>query len=168
MFLVIQGVADADVGGGLTQKEVGKTVDFCLNAFRDTSPEERQKVLDKVQQVNDKTSGKPEAKEELEKLTEDELQILHHIRARQMLRMEDTFNLNHFGSDAIAGFAPNLKRGKLGLVPKSAPDEASKLEAPVVDLLAMVDEPMAQETEPMGQAESDPVGQAQSAPIAAY
>lgn len=138
--LVIQGIADADVGGGLTQNEVVKTVDFCLNAFKDTSPEERQKVLDKLQTINGTASIHPDSKEDLEKLTEDELKILNHIRARQMLRMEDTFNLNHFGEDAIEGFAPQLKRGKLGLVPKGPIDASSKLEAPIVDLLAQVEE----------------------------
>ncbi|KAH8804523.1 CrpH protein [Xylogone sp. PMI_703] len=138
---IIQGTADADVGGRLTQSEVVKTVDFCLNAFQDTTPEERQKVLDRLKTINGGTSYNVDNKEDLEKFDEDELRILNHIRARQMLRMEDTFNLNHFGSDAIAGYAPNLRTGKLGLVPKADVDSRSKLEAPVVDLLAMVDEP---------------------------
>ena len=137
---VIQGFADADVGGKLTQGEVVKTVDFCLNAFAETSPEERQKVLDKIKAINNGDSNvQLKNHEDLEKLDEDELRILNSIRARQMLRMEDTFNLDHFGSDAIDGFAPNLRRGKLGLTPK-ADDGRSKLDAPVVDLLAAVEE----------------------------
>jgi hypothetical protein len=149
VFLVIQGTADADVGGRLTQGEVAQTVDFCLNAFKETSPEERQKVLDKMKSINGGASI--QAKEDLEKLTPEELEILNHIRARQMLRMEDTFNLKHFGSDAIDGFAPNLVRGKLGLVPKSS-DSRSKLDAPVVDLLAMVkDESMMENSAAMGE-----------------
>ncbi|MCJ1285679.1 hypothetical protein MMC26_005020 [Xylographa opegraphella] len=134
---IIQGTADADVGGKLTQDEVVKTVDFCLNAFKETSPEERQRVLDKVAALNGTTGS--DAKSDLEKLSEDEMKILNHIRAKQMLRMEDSFNLNHFGSDAIDGLAPNLKTGSLGLVPKSM-DAVSKLEAPVVELLNQVEE----------------------------
>ncbi|MCJ1434801.1 hypothetical protein MMC27_004171 [Xylographa pallens] len=134
---IIQGTADADVGGKLTHEEVVKTVDFCLNAFKETSPEERQRVFDKVAAINGTTGS--DSKADLEKLDEDELKILNHIRAKQMLRMEDTFNLNHFGSDAIDGLAPHLKTGSLGLVPKSQ-DTASKLEAPVVDLLKMVED----------------------------
>lgn len=128
------------MGGKLTHDEVVKTVDFCLNAFKETTPEERQKVLDKVAAINGTASINPDAKEELEKFTEDELKILNHIRAKQMLRMEDTFSLNHFGSDAIDGLAPNLRRGTLGLVAKATKDTLSKLEVPVVDLLVQVEE----------------------------
>jgi len=147
LLVVIQGTADADVGGKLTHDEVAKTVDFCLNAFKETSPEERKKVLDKVATINGTASIGPDAKQDLEKLTEDELKILNHIRAKQMLRMEDTFNLNHFGSDAIDGLAPNLVTGNLGLVAKATKDTLSKLEVPVVDLLVQVEE-----TEPISAA----------------
>ena len=78
-------------------------------------------------------------KECLEKLTDDEMQILNSIRAKQMLRMEDTFNLNHFGSDPIDGLAPQLKKGALGLVAKEM-NPLSRLEVPVVDLLRQVEE----------------------------
>ena len=139
IFLVIQGTADADVGGNLTHAEVVKTVDFCLNAFKEVSVADRQKVLDKMAAINGTATAQPD-KQDLEKLTEDELEILNHIRAKQMLRMEDTFNLKHFGSDAIDGLAPNLERGNLGLVAKSAKETISKLEVPVVDLLVQVEE----------------------------
>lgn len=138
-FVVIQGTADADVSGKLTHEEVVKTVDFCLHAFEATSPEERQKVLEKVAAINGASSTVPDDKANLEKLTEDELKILNHIRAKQMLRFEDTLNLNHFGSDAIAGLTPNLKRGSLGLVPQGK-DTLSKLEVPILDLLDQVKE----------------------------
>ncbi|MCJ1430339.1 hypothetical protein MMC29_008257 [Sticta canariensis] len=144
---IIQGTADADVGGKLTHDEVVKTLDFCLNAFKETSPEERQKVLDKVAALNGTASIGTDAKQDLEKLTEDELKILNHIRAKQMLRLEDTFSLDHFGSDAIDGLAPNLKRGSLGLVAKATKDTLSKLDVPVVDLLVQVEE-----TEPVSAA----------------
>ncbi|KAI4155711.1 MAG: hypothetical protein LQ340_000800 [Diploschistes diacapsis] len=137
---IIQGTADADVGGKLTHGEVVKTLDFCLNAFKETTPAERQLVLDKIAALNNSSSATPDAKESLEKLTEDELEILNNIRAKQMLRMEDTFNLDHFGSDAINGFAPHLKRGQLGLVAKATKDTLSTLQAPVVDLLVQVQE----------------------------
>ena len=79
-------------------------------------------------------------KQDLEKLTEDEVNILTNIRAKQMLRMEDTVNLKHFGSDAIDGLAPNLVTGKLGLLVKSEKETLSKLDVPVVDLLVQVKE----------------------------
>lgn len=128
------------MGGKLTHGEVVKTLDFCLNAFKETSPEERKKVLDKVAAINGTTSSGPDAKQDLEKLTEDELKILNHIRAKQMLRMEDSFNLDSFGSDAIGGLAPNLKKGSLGLVAKSTNDTMSKLDAPLFNLQVHAEE----------------------------
>ena len=138
-FIVIQGTADADVSGKLTHEEVVKTVEFCLHAFEATSPEERQKVLEKVATINGASSTIPDDKANLEKLTEDELKILNHIRAKQMLRFEDGLNLNHFGSDAIDGLIPNLKRGSLTLVTQGK-DTLSKLEVPIIDLLDQVKE----------------------------
>lgn len=131
---VIQGTADADVGGKLTQSEVTNTVDFCLNAFDQTKPEDTERVMKKLETLNGEAK-----KEDLEKFTEDELKILNHIRARQMLRMEDTFNVDNFAKDAIDGYVPNLKTGSLGLVREGA-HTTSKLAAPVVDLLRLVDE----------------------------
>ena len=138
------------MSGRLTQSEVNKTVDFCLNAFQDTTAEERQKVLDKLQELNGNSNIPIEATEDIEKFTEEELRILKHIRARQMFRMEDTFNLNHFSEDAIEGYAPNIKRGSLGLVARDMLNSKSKLEAPIVDLLAQVEaDPIAKEQEPV-------------------
>lgn len=144
--VVVEGTADADVGGKLTHEEVVRTVDFCLHAFKETSLEERQKVLEKVVAINGDSSTVPDDRANLEKLIEDELKILHHIRAKQMLRFEDTLNLNHFGTDAIDGLAPNLRKDALGLVPQGK-DVLSKLEVPVLDLLEQV-----KETEPISAA----------------
>ena len=124
--------------GRLTHEEVVKTVDFCLEAYKETTPEQRQAVLDKVATINsDNKTGTIDDKANLEQLTEDELKILNHIRAKQMLRFEDTLNLNHYGADAIDGLAPNLKTGALGLVPEGKV-KLSKLEVPTLDLLDRV------------------------------
>lgn len=138
-IIVIQGTADADVSGKLTHEQVVKTVDFCLEAYKETSPEERKAVLDKVATITSDNKGVIDEKANLEKLTEDELKILNHIRAKQMLRFEDTLNLNHYGADAIDGLVPNLKTGKLGLVPEGG-NRLSKLEIPTLDLLDQVKE----------------------------
>lgn len=135
---IIQGTADADVGGRLTQGEVNKTVDFCMNAFQETTAEEREKVLARLQEINGTSEVPLEATEDIEKFTEDELRILKHIRARQMLRMEDTFSLNNFSQDAIDGYAPNIRQGSLGLVARDGDKAKNKLDAPIVDLLAPV------------------------------
>ena len=137
IYTVIQGTADADVSGKLTHDEVVKTVDFCLEAYKETSPEERKAVLDKVATITEGNKGVLDEKANLEKLTEDELKILNHIRAKQMLRFEDTLNLNHYGADAIDGLVPNLKLGKLGLVAEGK-NQLSKLEIPTLDLLDQV------------------------------
>lgn len=135
--IVIQGTADADVSGKLTHEQVIKTVDFCLEAYKETSPEQRKAVLDKVATITEGNKGVLDEKANLEQLTEDELKILNHIRAKQMLRFEDTLNLDHYGGDAIDGLVPNLKHGKLGLLPERG-NKLSKLELPTLDLLDQV------------------------------
>ena len=110
---VIQGSADTDMGGKLTQGMVSKTLDFCFNAFAQVSPDQRQAVLDKLDSV--KHDPSTETKQDLEKLTEDELAVLRTIRARQMMRSEDAMNIDTFSNDAIDGFLPRLVTGKLGL-----------------------------------------------------
>ena len=168
---IIQGKADADVGGKLTQDEVVKTVDFCLNAFQETSPEERQNVIDKLKSIQESSSTDKDTKEDLEKLTEDELRVLNNIRAKQMLRMEDSFNIDSFGQTAIDGYAPNLQRGKLGLVHRGKTSGAAQLDAPIVDLLAMVEDDAMAQHKPMKAGETmakdDPMVK-ENEPIAAY
>ncbi|KAL9111519.1 MAG: hypothetical protein Q9227_004006 [Pyrenula ochraceoflavens] len=110
---IIQGHADADVSGKLTQDLVSKTVDFCFNAFAEVPPEARQAVLDKLNHV--KADPNVETQEDLEKLTEDELAILRTVRARQMMRSEDTMKIGSFATDIIEGYVPRLVTGKLGL-----------------------------------------------------
>ena len=65
------------------------------------------------------------AKVDPEGLSEDELKILNTIRARQMLRREDTLSIDNFSNDAIHGLVPVVKRGSLGLM-KSAGKAAPK------------------------------------------
>jgi hypothetical protein len=108
-------------------------VNFCLNAFDQTAPEEADRVMKKIE-----TLGSDPKKEDMEKFDEHELKILNHIRARQMLRIEDQFHVDNFAKDAIAGYVPNLKRGSLGLRPQG--EMSNKLAAPIVDLLRLVDE----------------------------
>ncbi|KAL4964142.1 NAD(P)/FAD-dependent oxidoreductase [Aspergillus stella-maris] len=116
---IIQGTVDADVDNRLTQSEVSKTVGFCLNAFKQSNKEQRQAVLDKV-----KSSANGE-KADLANLSEDELQILHTIRARQMLSAEDCLTLKNFGRGVVDGIVPRLKQGGLTLL-KVEESEASQ------------------------------------------
>lgn len=119
---IIQGTADT--GGKLTQEELTKTLDFCLNAFEPVGTEETESVMkklapneDQVDSVNGSNEERIAQKAEVdpEGLNSDEMRILKSIRARQMLRRDDAMNLESFGADTIDGLAPIMKTGSLGL-----------------------------------------------------
>ena len=128
------------MSGKLTQEEVSKTVDFCLNAWERHAPEKQEAVLRKLEMATlasnfeapatltgnvespatlagSKTEAEIEKKamEDPEGLSPDELRILNTIRASQILRREDTMNMDNFKADAINGWSPVVKRGGLGL-----------------------------------------------------
>ncbi len=127
------------MGGKLSQEEVSKTVDFCLNAFEQHAPEKQQAVMKKMETAmlaNNAEAPTPPASTETEAAVEqkavvdpeglspDELRILNTIRARQMLRREDTLSIDSFSNDSINGYVPIVKTGSLGLMkvaPKPAP-----------------------------------------------
>ncbi|KAF6219189.1 hypothetical protein HO133_005014 [Letharia lupina] len=119
-----------DVTGKLSQEEINKTVDFCLNAFEHHAPEKHEAVLRKMETAmlannaeapaalsTTKTEAQVEEKAivDPEGLSPNELRILKTIRARQMLRREDTLSIDSFTSDAINGGLPLVHRGSLGL-----------------------------------------------------
>ncbi|KAL7952855.1 non-heme halogenase [Trichoderma compactum] len=104
---VIQGIADVDAK--LSQDELRKTLEFCSNAFEPVKPEDRTTMLEKL--------GKDPATAYQVDLSPQQRTVVDHIRARQMMRTEDTININSFGTDSINGFVPHLKKGELGLVP---------------------------------------------------
>ncbi|KAK0648450.1 hypothetical protein B0T16DRAFT_408212 [Cercophora newfieldiana] len=118
---IIQGTAD--VQGKLTQEEVSKTVEFCLSAFAaPVDPAKRDAVLKKVEDL--KVSGTANNHKELELyLTDDEMKILNTVHAREMVRSEDTVNIDTFQSDIIDGRALNMVHGSLGLI---SAEEAAK------------------------------------------
>lgn len=132
-IVVIQGTAD--VHGKLTQDEVSNTVDFCLNAFAPVDASKRDAVLKRVEDL--KMSGSAQNPKELETyLSPEELRILNSVRAREMVRSEDTVNIDTFTSDTIDGRAVNMVHGSLGLIsaeeaaknaPKKSDDILSKL-----------------------------------------
>lgn len=68
-------------------------------------------------------------------LSPNEMRILTTIRARQMVRSEDTLNLENFSVDSFDGLAPNMIRGDLGLV-KATAIPATK--PPKVDVTALL------------------------------
>ena len=126
MILVIQGTSD--VGARLTQNEVSKTVEFCTLAFMPTAPKEQEAVLKKLDDLKISPSVASEAQtkanEDLkEALSPDEMRVLSTIRAREMLRSEDTVNIDTFSTDTIDGLTANLVTGSLGLMEPAAQAE---------------------------------------------
>lgn len=67
-------------------------------------------------------------------LTEDETRILNTIRARQMLRSEDTMDIENLAADIIDGRRINLEHGSLGLA-KATGVEKKKEKIDVMALL---------------------------------
>ena len=142
------------MSGKLSQEEVSATVDFCLNAFEHHAPEKQEQVLKKMETAMlasnveaPASATKIEAAVEKkavvdpEGLSPDEMRILNTIRARQMLRREDTLNIDNFSNDPINGWLPIVQRGSLGLqkvVPKSVP------KGPAVEEVAMEQVPVEQ------------------------
>ncbi|KAK6504478.1 hypothetical protein TWF506_002673 [Arthrobotrys conoides] len=101
---VVQGTADADAKNKFSKADMSKTLEFCFRAIIDVPSEKRN---------NDAVQGNLEC---LRKhLTPDKVEILETLRSRRMIR-DDHFELDNYTLDTIDGYAPNLVRGKLGLI----------------------------------------------------
>ncbi|CBF79147.1 uncharacterized protein ANIA_10884 [Aspergillus nidulans FGSC A4] len=117
---IIQGQADADAKGKLTQAEISKTVEFCFRAFAHVSFEQKEALVQKLKSLGHDGDAYDEnnrkALEEIEKqLTPEEQTILKTLKGRRMVRPEDSLNIDNFTLDSIDGLAPRLEKGKLGL-----------------------------------------------------
>ncbi|KAL8917540.1 MAG: hypothetical protein Q9208_007901 [Pyrenodesmia sp. 3 TL-2023] len=123
---IIQG--NSDISGKLTQEKICKTVEFCFQAFNPVDEAEKRKVLQKLDtaglELAEIAGDAPKPKQKalmLEaNLTEDETRILNAIQARQMLKAEDSVNIDNLAKDIIDGRRINLERGALGLVKPGA------------------------------------------------
>jgi hypothetical protein len=132
-YSVIQGTVD--VKSRLTESEISETIDFCYRAFIPIPPEQKDAVLEKMEKLglNDDTLDS-KTKGELESsMSTEEIRIMNSIRARQMLRSEDTINIDTFSTDTIGGLTANLERGKLGLVKPVSGDKSD-----TVDVLSLL------------------------------
>lgn len=119
---IIQGQADADTKGKLTQVEISKTVEFCFRAFAHVSFEEKEALVKKLKALGHDgdayEEGNSKALDEIEKqLTPEEQAILKTLKGRRMVRPEDSLNIDNFLLDSIDGLGPRLERGNLGLQP---------------------------------------------------
>ncbi|KAL4759694.1 NAD(P)/FAD-dependent oxidoreductase [Aspergillus foveolatus] len=117
---IIQGQADADAKGKLSQAEISKTVEFCFRAFAHVSFEQKEALVQKLKSLGHDGDAYDEnnrkALEEIEKqLTPEEQTILKTLKGRRMVRPEDSLNIDNFTLDSIDGLAPRLEKGKLGL-----------------------------------------------------
>ena len=117
---IIQGQADADTKGKLTQAEISKTVEFCFRAFAHVSFEEKEALVRKLKALGhdgDAYDGaNSKALDEIEKqLTPEEQTILKTLKGRRIVRPEDSLNIDNFLLDSIDGLGPRLERGNLGL-----------------------------------------------------
>ncbi|KAK5991522.1 Flavin-dependent halogenase ascD [Cladobotryum mycophilum] len=110
---VIQGTADA-ANSKLTQSELNQTLEFCANAFEPVKAEDRDVAMEKIAATVDVTAYHAD-------LSPEQRHAVNHIRARQMMRTEDTMHLENFTTDVIDGLVPHLERGALGLKKKEAP-----------------------------------------------
>ena len=162
--------------GKLSQEEVSNTVEFCLNAFEHHAPDKQAAVMKKMETAmlasnasnveapanvcDTKTEAAIEEKAVVdpEGLSPDEMKILNTIRARQMLRREDTLSIDNFTNDAINGYIPVVARGTLGLhkvLPKSVPVP----QAPAMnELTAPLPQAMDELTAPLPQAMDELTG----------
>ncbi|KAL7622124.1 hypothetical protein AAE478_007626 [Parahypoxylon ruwenzoriense] len=126
---VIQGTVDADAKKKLTQTEISKTVEFCFRSFTQVPPEQKEALIQKIKSLGIDNADEEQALDVIEaikkNLTPEESQILDTLRGRKMLRAEDAIHLKNFALDTIDGLAPNMERGKLGLV-KATPVKTSK------------------------------------------
>ncbi|KAK4200409.1 tryptophan 2-halogenase, partial [Triangularia verruculosa] len=114
---VIQGVADASViDNQPSQEELNKTLEFCAHAFEPVNGlgEEEKAVVEGVLEGEKGENGHDGVGYHPD-LSPEQLRAVKHIRARRMMRTEDTMNLDSFGSDAIGCLVPNMVRGSLGL-----------------------------------------------------
>lgn len=136
---IIQG--QADVQGKLSEEEVSKTIDFCFNAFIPVDAKQKESLLERMRELGIEDLSQIEDNEQYAKgvaeleglLSPEQMRIMHSIRARQMLRSEDTINIDNFGSDVIDGLTVNLKVGQLGLV---APTKKASTRPDVLALMS--------------------------------
>ena len=112
------------MSNGVSQNELSETIAFCANAWDGVHPGQRAAILQKIQRAVDDSASKdssddrnPEAILEVvqQALSEEEVRVMKYIRARQLLRTEDTMHIEYFSTDVIDGLAPHVQRGCLTL-----------------------------------------------------
>ncbi|KAJ7690150.1 hypothetical protein B0H14DRAFT_3100981 [Mycena olivaceomarginata] len=125
---VIQGASD--MGKLLSQTELQKSLDFCVNLFNPTTPEQHDRVAGKPEisqalldvaapLVNPTVLEKPSITLRLSKRDRSASEVaetrmvLHKINARRVVHAE--YAVNNLESEPIAGHVVRLEKGCLGL-----------------------------------------------------
>ncbi|KAJ7244197.1 hypothetical protein B0H12DRAFT_814044 [Mycena haematopus] len=138
---VIQG--GSDMGKLLSETELQKSLDFCVNLFNPTTPEQHDRVarkveisqslldvsaplvdpavLEKALHVEHKPSSSQSTPPSIRLSTRDRSasevaetrMVLHKINARRVVHAE--YAINNLESEAIAGYVVRLEKGRLGL-----------------------------------------------------
>ncbi|KAF9476349.1 FAD binding domain-containing protein [Pholiota conissans] len=132
---VIQGASD--MGARLSETELQKSLDFCVNLFNPTTPEQHEHLsrsnsiakefLDVAAPVVDPSmfeetlfvsrTAREDSSEELDssedEKTEETKMILNKINARRIVHPE--YAINNLELEALDGYVVRLEQGKLGL-----------------------------------------------------
>lgn len=137
---VIQGASD--MGTNLSETELQKSLDFCVNLFNPTSPEQHadllrsgkvtKELLDVTSPVVDPATFEDalhvermqldspmdtDASPDSEEVAETKM-VLDKINARRLVHAE--YAINNMESEPLGGYVVRLETGKLGLVKVAA------------------------------------------------
>ena len=133
--IVIQGASD--MGARLSETELQKSLDFCVNLFNPTSPDQHERLLkrgditkellDVASPVVDPTSfenilhvecydqsGDSNGNSSDTEKTAETRMVLNKINARRLVHPE--YAINNLEQEPLDGYVVKLERGKLGLV----------------------------------------------------
>lgn len=115
-LLVLQGAGD--VGKQLTEHELQSAMEFCAGVFAPTTPEMYEDVAKRIDKKLMDVNGPILLPEDIVRIVgADDPQAIHvlkEINARKPIHTVYDVAV-HFGSEALEGFVPTVKRGELGL-----------------------------------------------------
>ncbi|KAJ8473155.1 hypothetical protein ONZ45_g16405 [Pleurotus djamor] len=128
---VIQGASE--MGARLSEHELQRSLDFCVQLFNPTTPEQHARLTEEGGEIGKKLTDvshpvmEPGVLEELvksfKKTEEDEASsdsdsdvelVANKVNARRVVQAE--YSINNLEAEPLGGFAVRLDRGKLGLV----------------------------------------------------
>ena len=106
---MIQGTADVAAANVQTKQKVANTVGFALSKFQDQTPEQqRDSLIGKIEDA----ANRPE---DLEKLSEDEIEILNQMTAAHVAQIGSEKSIQDLANDVFDGLTPRLQRYEMGL-----------------------------------------------------